>query len=329
MGPVSSAPGAVSLSRALLALARGCRSGVLRVCTEHGTCRIAVVDGVLRAASALSAVDEPLGDALMRAGELDARAHADALGSLRALPAPVGRWLLDAGLVSRPALELALRRQLRDRVVRVLSCSALDYVFEPGEADVGVPWIEEPMPSADLVLCAMRAHVSQWSSEAVLSCVPRGCLRLSELGRALTESATLWPEELVARQLLGDGEGATLAAIVSATRAPSAAEVVDSAGRAARFVAGLALLSALSAEGGESRRYSLLVRKRAQMARDAGAHVLLDVEKDAPSHEARRALRRLAHSVHPDVLGPDAPEALRRASGEVLAALANAERSLR
>lgn len=327
MGPVG-LPGAVSLSRALLALARARRTGVLRVSTEHGTCSVAVVDGVLRASSALAAVDEPLGDALMRDGALDARAHADAMASVKVLPAPVGRWLLDAGLVSRPALELALRRQLRDRVVRALSCRALDYTFEPGDADVGVPWIEEPMASSDLVLCAMRAHVSRWSNEAVLACVPRGRLQLSELGRALTESATLWPEELVVWRLLR--EGTALAAIARATGVddggPGAAA---GAGRAVRFVAVLSLLSAVTAQGGESRRYSLLVRKRAEMARDAGAHALLDVEKDAPSHEARRALRRLVQSVHPDVLGPDAPEALRRASGEVLAALADAERSLR
>jgi len=311
-------PGAVSLSRALLALSRARRTGVLCVCTEYGTCRIAVVDGVLRAAASLATLDEPLGDALMRDGALDAGAHTDALASVKALPVPVGRWLLDAGLVSRPALELALRRQLRDRVVRVLSCHGLDYVFEPGDADVGIPWIEEPMPSPDLVLCAMRAHVTRWPDASVLACVPAGRLQLSELGRALTEAATLWPEEAVARSLLR--EGASLTAILRAARGTD---------RALRFVAVLSLLSALTPQGGQSRRYSLLVRKRAQMARDAEPHALLDVARDAAPNEARRALRRLVQSVHPDVLGPDAPDALRRASGEVLAALADAERSLR
>lgn len=319
-------PGAVSLSRALLALSRTRRTGVLRVCTEHGVFCIAVVDGVLRAVSTLGGDGEPIGDALMRDGALDAAAHADALRGLPALPAPVGRWLLDAGLVSRPALELALRRQLRDRVVGVLSCGSLDYAFEPGDAEVGTPWIEEPMATADLVLCALRAALHGWSGSALGAVVPAGRLQLSELGRALTASAALWPEESVARRLLCDG-----ASLVDVLRVTDARRPGSDAGleRALRFVAALSLLAAVTPAGGDARRCSLLVRKRAQMAREVEAHTLLDVQRDASSHDARRALRKLAQSVHPDVLGPDAPEALRRASGEVLAALADAERSLR
>ena len=324
MGVVA-VPGAVSLARALIALARGRQTGVLRVCTERGECRIAVVEGVLRAASALGA-DEPLGDALVRDGALDVEAHARALRELRALPAPVGRFLLDAGLVSRPALELALRRQLRDRVVRVASCSTLEYAFEAGAAEVGVPWIEEPMATPDLVLCALRAALSEWPVSALGSVVPEGRLELSALGSALIDSASLWPEEAVASRLLAQG-----ASLLEVLRAVEAGRPVPSlrAPRALRFVAALSLLAAVVPAGGASGRYSLLVRKRAQMAREVEAHTLLEVGRGADAHEARRALRKLAQSVHPDVMGPDAPEALRRASSEVLAALADAERSLR
>jgi hypothetical protein len=325
MGPVG-LPGAVSLSRALLSLTRGRRTGVLRVCSELGMCRIAVVEGVPRAASGFGADDEPLGDALVRDGALDTRAHAGALRGVAALPSPVGRWLLDAGLVSRPALELALRRQLRDRVVRALSCSALDYVFEPGPAEVGVPWIEEPMATADLVLCALRASLHAWPEHALGAVVPEGKLTLTQLGLALTATAALWPEEAVARRLLH--EGTTLIEVLRAADAGSVDRAACAA-RALRFVAALSLLSAVTPAGRDAGRCSLLVRKRVQMARDVEAHALLDVPRDASADDARRALRRLAQSVHPDALGPDAPEALRRASSEVLAALAEAERALR
>jgi hypothetical protein len=76
--------------------------------------------------------------------------------------------------------------------------------------------------------------------------------------------------------------------------------------------------------------YTLLLRKRAQLRRRANARELLDlplgahVSEDAP----RRALRRLALHLHPDRLGPDAPESARALSTEVMQALTRAASSL-
>jgi hypothetical protein len=122
-------------------------------------------------------------------------------------------------------------------------------------------------------------------------------------------------------------DGAALAEVLGAARRAAGRD--GAAERALRFVGMLSLLCAVNAPDADARRCSLLVRKRAEITRDADAHELLDLPSDAPSDEARRALRRLAGSVHPDALGPDAPDALRRASGEVLAALADAAQALR
>src|SRR5262245_45885425 len=107
----------VSLARALLALARSRQTGVPVVQSEHGVCRFAVVDGTLRAAAGQHAAETTLGDVLLSDGALEPAAHAEALARRGSAAEPVGRWLLESGLVSRAALELALRRQLRDRAL--------------------------------------------------------------------------------------------------------------------------------------------------------------------------------------------------------------------
>jgi hypothetical protein len=97
------------------------------------------------------------------------------------------------------------------------------------------------------------------------------------------------------------------------------------------------LLAILTALGGfspsrartERGRYGLLVRKRRQIRDGEGPHRLLDLCEGASPDDARKALRRFASQLHPDVLGPSAPDALRRASTEVLSALIDAERCLR
>jgi hypothetical protein len=315
---MDSMPSAVSLARALLLLSRARRTGVLHIATEFGACRVAVVAGVPRAATALPGFAQPLGDALLADGALDPYAHAEALRASEHAHGPVGRWLVDAGLVSRPALELALRRQLRDRVLQVFACHSLDYRFEPGEPDVGARWIEEPVCTADLVLAALRSVVAGWPYERLIAVVDPGALQLNATGAVLVRGAALWPEESAAASLLRGG--ATLVAVLRAT---------FGADRALRFVAALSLLSALMNASSREQRYSLLVRKREQLRRAAGPHALLELPAHTAPGEARRSLRRLARALHPDALGPDAPDALRRASCEVLAALSVAEQSLR
>jgi hypothetical protein len=309
--------GAVSLARALLALWRSQQSGVLCLRTELGACRWSIVRGVLRAASPLPCAGDALGDALLRDGALDARAHGQALVDRRTAQ-PVGAWLVEAGLATLSAVAIALRRQLRARALRVLACQRIDYRFEADVIDAGSLWIEEPIATADLVLCAMRARLSCCSRSETTALIARCELQLNAIGRALTHDAALWPEEAVAVALLL--RGTTLMQVMRAS---------NDAERALRLVAALGLLSALATEPRATRRFSLLLCKREQLRREVSARTLLDLPSDAAPSEARRALRRLASSLHPDALGPHAGEALRQASSEVMGALIEAERELR
>ena len=69
----------VSFARALLALSRARQSGVLHVDSELGVCRIAIADGVPRAASMARGTARAIGDALLADGALDPAAHARAV----------------------------------------------------------------------------------------------------------------------------------------------------------------------------------------------------------------------------------------------------------
>jgi hypothetical protein len=315
---MDSISGAVSLARALLALSGSQQTGVLHVSSELGSSRLAVVRGVLRGASSMPGADDTLGDALLREGALDARAHERALRQSTRAWGPVGDWLVERGLSSRPAIEVALRGQLRDRVLRVLACRRIDYHFEAGPADLGTPWIAEPLATADLVLRAMRVRVEGWSSERLSSSIASGELRLNAVGHALSCGAALWPEEAVTVALLA--RGCTLTRVMHESR---------DALRALRLVAVLALLSAVRSEPARAPRFGLLLRKRQQLRRDVGARALLDLPDGAAPLEARRALRRLARRLHPDTLGPHASAALRASSSEVMGALIDAELELR
>lgn len=309
---------AVSFARALLALERNQRTGVLHVTTEFGVCRIAIADGVPRAANGFPRAQRALGDALCADGALDAAAHASAVLTYDRPRAPIGDWLVERGLTTRPAVEVALRWQLRERVVLLSGCRQLEYRFAPGVADAGVPFIEEPITAPDLVLCAMRARMASVSEERARGMIPLNELGLHPTGREFGRRAALWPQESVAIALLA--RGATLHAILRATFGSP---------RALRFVALLALLSALTERQVRGGDYALLLRKRAQLRDRCDAYALLDLPEGALPTQARRALRRLASRVHPDRLGDGASASLRRASSEVMSALIDAERTLR
>lgn len=312
---VDSLSSAVSFARALLALSRSEQSGVLSVESELGRCRFSIVKGVVRAASSLPGFADALGDGLLRQGELDPRAHGEALGD-RSTGTPVGRWLVDSGLASGAAVERALRRQVRERVLCVLACQRIDYRFEPGITN-HASWIEEPTATADLVLSALRARVWAWSVADQTNTIPKGELRLNPVGHAILRDAVLWPQEAVAAWLLA--RGTDLEQVMQASRGSA---------RARGLLCILTLLSALSVTARDSRRFSLLVRKREQLRKKASVRALLDLPTHAAPADARRALRRLARDLHPDALGPHAGPALRAVSSEVMRALIDAQREL-
>ncbi len=317
---MSSVDGAVSLGRALLSLLRAEQTGVMDVRTELGACRLVVVDGVPRGATSLPSADRTLGDALVSAGELDRLEHARALAEAErdAFGLPIGAWLVASGLASERAVASALRRQLRERIVCVLGCERIDYRFEARPIATAVALVQEAPSFADLVLEALRARVGAWSQAQVLAAIPDGELRLNARGRAWMRAAALWPEETVALVLLE--HGSTLSRVMQASRGSARASVL---------LAILALFSAVAGAEPRERGFSLLARKQMQLRRRAAAHALLDLPEGAPPAEGRRALRRLARSLHPDALGPHAGPALRAASSEVMGALIAAERELR
>jgi hypothetical protein len=79
----------------------------------------------------------------------------------------------------------------------------------------------------------------------------------------------------------------------------------------------------------ERNSYGLLARKRNQIRQGDSPYRLLDLPPGATSTEARKALRQFALQLHPDALGPDVPDAVRKASTEIMGALIDAERALR
>jgi Domain of unknown function (DUF4388) len=309
-------PGAVSLARALLALHRGRGTGVLHVCSGAEARRIAVVDGRVRAV-ACSRDRLSLGDVLLRSGDLDAQAHRRALTE-RPVQGAVGDWLVDSGLATRPAVEHALRRQLHARVLDVFRARGLEYTFQHGAADVGVPWVSESMATPDLVLSALRAAVQPTEAAARLAAVGERGLTLTGLGRGLLHEAALWPDEAAMCALLEAGEGVA-----------KITHVTGGSPRVQATLAALLLLSGVRVDGSCEPSYPLLVRKRLQMRQGASPEALLDMPERSRTADTRRALRRLARALHPDALGPDAPVAVRCASADLMAALSRAEERLR
>jgi hypothetical protein len=97
--------------------------------------------------------------------------------------------------------------------------------------------------------------------------------------------------------------------------------------RAIRALLALELLGAV-APPRPGQGYSVLLRKQRQLRRNADARALLELGPRATPAEAKRALRRLAHVLHPDRFGDAEAPAIRKASTEIMTALVDAERSL-
>ena len=275
-----------------------------------------MTDGTPRAIALSSGDRETLGDLLARSGALDREAHARALE--RSSPCgPVGDWLVAHGAATRPAVEWALREQLERRVAGLFEWTGAELRFRPGLADVGVSHVAEPGTTSDLVLGAMRSTVSSVTLVEARRRLGDGVLVLSKLGEALVTGATLWPEEAAMLPLLR--AGAPVVAILGAA---------GGGRRAIHALFALRLLAAATAPGADRGSYGLLLRKQRQLRRARSEHApdLLDLPARARPEEARRALRRLAHLVHPDRYGEDEPLAVRAASREIMTALVEAER---
>lgn len=304
-------PGATTLARALLVLARSRATGILTVRSRLGVARLAIDGGAIVAAQSHHE-EEPIGDLLSRAGEVDMDAHRRALEA-EPPSAPIGRWLVRHGVTSEASLAVALRRQLRRRVGRLMRDAPLDLSFERGRPVTAAEPVPEPVPAAELVLSAMRHEVARHGVARIRRALGEGPLELSPLGSALVREAPLWPDELAMLPMLRTGAhvGDLLA-------------VAGGSSRATRALFTLRLLGAVTPPSPGRHTFRLLLRKQRQVSRNAAWNELLDLPPDARPTQARRALRRLARELHPDRFGAT-PPALRRASGDVLSALVRAE----
>lgn len=304
-----------AFARALLVLAERKESCAVSVYSERGACRLHVARGALIAVSGPTGHDDSLGDVLLRSGDLDAQKHLAALvQSGDGASAPVGAWLLAQQLATRGAVLHALRAQLRGRMRSLLACRELSYAVAEGDLAHGAA-IEEPLQLADVLFCCLRAPLR---SEGA---VRGGELRISSLGRTLLSEASLWPEEEAIAALLLRGERrASLDALCRThPRAHGLLCVLESLGG----------FAGAPSEPRDRASYGLLLRKRNQIRQGESPYRLLDLPPGATSTEARKALRQFALQLHPDALGPHVPDALRKASTEVMGALIDAERALR
>jgi hypothetical protein len=206
------------------------------------------------------------------------------------------------------------RRQLLQSTLRVCNWDGLvlRLVKEPAAA-----WwrLRDPLPARALALQVMRAAVKDLDTAAVRSDLGSGIYHLTAAGEALVAGAELRPEETAAVFWLRRG--------ISAEDVPS----LPGCGLVGyRFVWVLKLLRGAAPRAGGS--YPLLLRKRREMRRQASARALLDLPENAKGPDARRALRKLVRDLHPDRFGDGVPPALRRASGEIVTALVNAEATI-
>jgi hypothetical protein len=130
----------------------------------------------------------------------------------------------------------------------------------------------------------------------------------------------MWPEEAALCALLASAKPQERAVEALCVSRP----------RALLWLAMLLELGAVKVRQAElGDKLTLLVRKRRQIRARESARSLLDLPAHATAADARRALRKLAASLHPDALSEPVPAAVRHASDEVMRLLIDAERRVR
>jgi hypothetical protein len=172
--------------------------------------------------------------------------------------------------------------------------------------------LQDPMPARTLALQTMRAAVNGSEASVIRADLGDALYHLTDSGEALVRLAALRPQEAAVLFWLRRG-----------VRAEELVGLPTCGMAGYRFLWMLKLLGAASPRTTGS--YPLLLRKRRELRNEASAHALLDLPAGAGGRDARLALRKLVRDIHPDRFGDGAPLALRRASGEIVTALVEAE----
>jgi hypothetical protein len=305
-------PMASALATALLSLERASATGVLLVHGEGEVARLAIVDGIPRALTGVRLPGDGLGERLARNGDLD-RNRCDDVARRSGRGLPVGWLLIEAGAARPEAVAWALRVQLRERMRVLLARERASLRFENGVASVGAPHVVDAVCAADLVLDAMRRTLADAPVEEAWRALRTEAWALTPLGEALLARATLWPVELALVAGLRTGTAMDALAVAAADRS-----------RAAVLFRALRALRAVGRRGEEATSCALLLRKSLELRQQRDARTLLELEAGGDRSAARRSFRRLVGVLHPDRLGPSAPDALRRATTDVVVALQSA-----
>ncbi|KPK16955.1 MAG: hypothetical protein AMJ62_03470 [Myxococcales bacterium SG8_38] len=206
--------------------------------------------------------------------------------------------------------------QVFDRVRQLCEWDGL--VLELAQGVTAASWwkLAEPLPARWLALDTMRAAVRLADLRSAQADLAAALYQLTPTGERLLHGACLRPEEAALLPWLRCG-----------IRAADIQALPGCGPSGYRFLWLLKLLRAAAPKAGGS-SYPLLLRKRRQMRRHASPHALLDLPEGANGREARLALRKLVRDLHPDRYGDGAPIELRRASGEIVTALVEAEATI-
>lgn len=304
---------AIPVARALLRAADTVASHTLTVAAGRQRATLHIAHGQLWDIDGVD--DEPLGDALLSSGALDMERYRVALEQ-HAPRGRVGLWLISVGAASESSVRAALSGQLERRVESVLRWRGAELVLARAGAAASCSVLRPASQTA-------RANAALQVSAPLASSVYAGLVRIA---------AELPPDVLRARA--GDGMlrlttlGQWLAPKLAPAAAPAATLLAAHAAREhwpAR--AALRAIGALVERNAELDGYSLLLRKRRELARHASARRLLDLPEGARPEQARLAFRKLAQKLHPDRFHATQP-GLTDLSNKVMCALVSAEAEL-
>jgi hypothetical protein len=284
--------GAAPLARLLLAVGGARRDGELRI-EQHGRhVRLHLRRGELCAVQGLRL--QPLGDILRERAQLEEACVPSQLQpGARADALPFGLRLVANGSASLQAVRSALERQHTRALVDLLRLPAVRIV---------------------------RVH----AVPAALRGVVVSASLTSLVWQALLELAAELPQAVRA-ELAHEGERLTFTPAGMRRLQALAIDVGALEGELSLRAVACALGFALPRARRED-TYALLLRKRRELARNAGPGALLDLPRDATPERAQRALRKLAIKLHPDHFHTHDAR-LQQLSHEVMGALTRAASS--